>query len=737
MTVQTSTSTASFAGNGVTSVFPIGFKFNSAADLVVSLIEDATGGILPLTLNSQYTVSGAGDDSGGAITMISPPAAGQTLSVRRVIGILQPTDLRNQGSFFAEVHEDAFDRLTMIAQQQQGAIGRAILVPETDPVPSTLPSAPGRASRVLGFDAEGNPVAVIPVSGSATDLALSLVNPLDPSKGSGQIGHRSALADSVASTVRGKLDSLAPNAVVDFGADNTGATDATDALLAFFTGGIASGLGGHIPAGTYLVRGGVLAFDNGFVASEWPDFTTDGYAAVTFKRADATAAPLLSISNGEASSGSGQYWRGGSLGGITFDQNGLAQDFAHHGLALRGIWGARFGYMRGLGLGGSTVTVPLKLYSTTNPDPYAVTACVLEGIEGVGNGSYALENRNYLGFNACQIGVIRAISCSAGAWLGAGTGNEVSFMSCGSCGGWAIDDGTHADALGGAPLRNFVLAAEFDNMQNGLRLNRSTSCDFGEIRFVHRYNTAPNAGGNYWPRTAILIAGGTSPSVRGIRARVTHRIEAGGTKAGVGVLVNLSGSAQISDVDIEQYVVDNAGFGFSQADYFTGANVLAGARLTSRGLPLLDSVAKPAVCTRASASLSIPNSGWGAIGSKLTYASPVYDKSEGFDTGSSWFTVPYTGLYRVSGSFALTVAAGTRVRIGFATTTDGSTVTVQLAKTTYQATSGVEHHSIDGLAYLSAGARLFLIGDQNTAGAVTASVPNSVAADLQWSAVAL
>lgn len=125
MTVQTSTSTASFAGNGVTSVFPIGFKFNSAADLIVSLIEDATGGILPLTLNSQYTVSGAGDDSGGAITMLSPPAAGQTLSVRRVIAILQPTDLRNQGSFFAEVHEEALDLLTMIDQQQQDEINIA------------------------------------------------------------------------------------------------------------------------------------------------------------------------------------------------------------------------------------------------------------------------------------------------------------------------------------------------------------------------------------------------------------------------------------------------------------------------------------------------------------------------------------------------------------------------------------------------------------------------------------
>ncbi|MDR8235854.1 phage tail protein, partial [Acinetobacter baumannii] len=31
--------------------------------------------------------------------------------------VTQETDLRNQGKFFAEVHEDAFDKLTMLIQQ--------------------------------------------------------------------------------------------------------------------------------------------------------------------------------------------------------------------------------------------------------------------------------------------------------------------------------------------------------------------------------------------------------------------------------------------------------------------------------------------------------------------------------------------------------------------------------------------------------------------------------------------
>lgn len=41
---------------------------------------------------------------------------------------------------------------------------------------SVLPPAPTRANRVLGFDAAGNPVATLPLSGSGTELALALAS---------------------------------------------------------------------------------------------------------------------------------------------------------------------------------------------------------------------------------------------------------------------------------------------------------------------------------------------------------------------------------------------------------------------------------------------------------------------------------------------------------------------------------------------------------------------------------
>jgi hypothetical protein len=125
MTVQTSTNVASFNGDGANKVFPIGYKFNSAADLVVTLIDDEAKTTQILTLNSDFTVTGAGDEEGGVVTLVVAPTAVQRLKVTRVVDILQLTDLRNQGKFYAEIHEDVFDLLIMIDQQQQTEIDDA------------------------------------------------------------------------------------------------------------------------------------------------------------------------------------------------------------------------------------------------------------------------------------------------------------------------------------------------------------------------------------------------------------------------------------------------------------------------------------------------------------------------------------------------------------------------------------------------------------------------------------
>lgn len=249
MTVQTNTNVASFNGNGVTQIFPIAFKFNNDTDLVALLVDDATGSASLLTLNSDYTVSGEGDEEGGLINVVVAPAAGTRLKVTRVVDILQLTDLRNQGKFFAEVHEDAFDLLTMIAQQHESGINSSLRVAESDPEPARIPAVAQRANKILSFDAEGNPQVVAPVTDSSTGLRLDLAD----STGASLVGFTAGGTGATTRALEKKIVEIVSvkdyGAVGDGVADDTAAIQAAIAYVASLGGGIV-----QVPSGTYGIN---------------------------------------------------------------------------------------------------------------------------------------------------------------------------------------------------------------------------------------------------------------------------------------------------------------------------------------------------------------------------------------------------------------------------------------------------------------------------------------------------
>lgn len=159
MTVSTTTSSAQFDPNGVTINFPFAFRFFAATDLKV-FWQKPDGTIQLLTLNSNYTVQGAGNNAGGSITTIGTPLPNGLLVVSRIMVATQLTSFRNQGEFFAEIHEDAFDKLVMLVQQTIDSQGRGLTVPVADPlnINLVLPGANARSGMVLAFDAEGSVV---------------------------------------------------------------------------------------------------------------------------------------------------------------------------------------------------------------------------------------------------------------------------------------------------------------------------------------------------------------------------------------------------------------------------------------------------------------------------------------------------------------------------------------------------------------------------------------------------
>lgn len=127
MTIASTTSKVSYNGSGSTGPFPITFRFTKNADIVAT--KRSSAGIeTVLTLTTHYTLTGAGDSSGGALTLVTALAVGESLVIARVPGIVQEVDYVENSAFPAETHEGALDLLTMICQSLKEQIDRSVKV---------------------------------------------------------------------------------------------------------------------------------------------------------------------------------------------------------------------------------------------------------------------------------------------------------------------------------------------------------------------------------------------------------------------------------------------------------------------------------------------------------------------------------------------------------------------------------------------------------------------------------
>lgn len=156
LTVESSNAKSGpYAGAGLAGPFPVTFRFLDNSHLLV--IRSAGVVETTLTLNVDYTVIGAGFPAGGSITLTVGLPVGQNLTLLRKVPITQLTAYQQSDSFPAKSHEEALDKLTMIAQGTAQDISGAIRVPENLSTLPLLPAASARIGNVLVFDAQGNP----------------------------------------------------------------------------------------------------------------------------------------------------------------------------------------------------------------------------------------------------------------------------------------------------------------------------------------------------------------------------------------------------------------------------------------------------------------------------------------------------------------------------------------------------------------------------------------------------
>ncbi len=134
MTISsTSRRAGPYTGNGITQSFPFDFKVFGVNDLLV-VTANISGVETVLSRPFGYTVTLNPDQNsspGGTINLPSPLPVGHLLVATSAVPLLQETDITNQGGFYPEVVESAFDRLTILIQQVNERVDRAAVLPIT------------------------------------------------------------------------------------------------------------------------------------------------------------------------------------------------------------------------------------------------------------------------------------------------------------------------------------------------------------------------------------------------------------------------------------------------------------------------------------------------------------------------------------------------------------------------------------------------------------------------------
>ncbi len=213
-----------YVADGVDTGFSYPFPIFASEDLAVYLdgAKQASG----------YTITGAGQTTGGDVTFGTAPANGVVITLARELPIERVTDYLEGGNFSAASINTELDY--MIASLQQVNRENDLMLRYGDhetPAAVVLPDRNIRSNKALGFDGNGDPIAV--------SLEGSMAAPDYTPNGTGAATRSSHDKFSDLISVR------------DFGAVGDGIADDTTAII----NAISASDSVFLPEGEYLVSG--------------------------------------------------------------------------------------------------------------------------------------------------------------------------------------------------------------------------------------------------------------------------------------------------------------------------------------------------------------------------------------------------------------------------------------------------------------------------------------------------
>ncbi len=324
MSISSAANRNTYTGNGTVDTYSYTFRIFKDTHLLVT-VKDTSGVESTLTLGTDYTVSGVGENSGGTIALVNSSQSwlevdgdlktGYLITIRRVVPTVQETDIRNQGDFFPEVHEDAFDYLTMIDQQQQDELDRSVKLAETVS-PSTfnpaLPTDIALASRAIVTNPDGDGFAMGPTvdeisnaqsyalaAQASAAAALASENAAQSSEDDAETAQVAAeAAQAAAETAQAAAELAETNA-------ETAETNAETAE----TNAEAAAVAAAASAAAALVSQGAAATSASNAAtSETNAATSEGNAATSETNSSASAASAAASAAAAANNAAASHW---------------------------------------------------------------------------------------------------------------------------------------------------------------------------------------------------------------------------------------------------------------------------------------------------------------------------------------------------------------------------------------------------------------------------------------------
>jgi len=167
-------------GGSAQTAFTVNFRFFAEGDLVVY---DGTTQLTYAASPSdatEYSVSGAGEASGGTVTLGGSGVTNTTITIVRDVPVARSTDFPASGPFQIDSLNDELDKFAAMIAERETQITRTLSAPDTDPtgIDMALPAKADRLGKYLQFnsttglpEAGPNSADVTALADVATDIA--------------------------------------------------------------------------------------------------------------------------------------------------------------------------------------------------------------------------------------------------------------------------------------------------------------------------------------------------------------------------------------------------------------------------------------------------------------------------------------------------------------------------------------------------------------------------------------